>query len=402
MAVLSMGVAEMNLRDVAVGTVAHLSKTITGADIEAFAALSGDYNPLHVDREFARQTTFQKPVAHGMLLASFVSTMIGMQLPGAGALWTRQSFRWLAPVFAGDTVSIRLRVTHKSEGSNTLTIEVAAVNQDGKTVMDGEGAVMLLVRHEKKQERPLAERVAFVSGAARGIGRAVAEELARAGVAVAVNYRRDAEAAGTVVDGIRERGGRAIPVAADISDRAAVLSAFAAVESEWGRAVDVVVNNASAPFTPKPFAELDWRDVENLFDVQIRGAFHCAQAALPGMLAAKSGAIVNIGSIVTSAPPPAQWTAFVMAKAALAGLTRSLAAEYGPHGIRVNLVSPGTTATDSIGGLPERLRKVQAMQTPLRRLAEAEDVAKAVVFLCSEAAGFLTGVDLPVCGGISL
>jgi 3-oxoacyl-[acyl-carrier protein] reductase len=219
---------------------------------------------------------------------------------------------------------------------------------------------------------------------------------------VAVNYRRDAETARTVVDGIRERGGRAIPVEADISDRAAVASAFAAVERELGRAVDLLVNNASAPFTPKPFAELDWSDVENLFDVQIRGAFHCAQAALPGMLAAKSGAIVNIGSILTSAPPPAQWTAFVMAKAALAGMTRSLASEYGPQGIRVNLVSPGTTATDSIGGLPERLRKVQAMQTPLRRLAEADDVAKAVVFLCSEAAGFLTGVDLPVCGGISL
>ncbi len=397
-----MAAATMNLREVAAGAVAHLSKTITRADIEAFAALSGDYNPLHVDREFARATTFQKPVAHGMLLASFVSTMIGMQLPGAGALWTRQSFRWLAPVFAGDTIAIRLRVTHKSEGSNTLTIEVGAVNQDGKTVMDGEGAVMLLERQQKKQERPLAERVAFVSGASRGIGAAVAEELAQAGVAVAVNYRRDEAAARTVVDGIRERGGRALPVEADISDRAAVASAFAAVEREWGRGVDLLVNSAAAPFIPKPFVELDWREIESLFDVQIRGAFYCAQAALPGMLAAKSGAIVNIGSILTSAVPPAHWTAFVMAKAALVGMTRALASEYGPHGIRVNLVSPGTTATDSIGGLPERLRKVQAMQTPLRRLAEAGDVAKAVVFLCSGAAGFLTGVDLPVCGGISL
>jgi len=393
---------ELDWHAIEVGAAAHLKKTITREDIEAFAALSGDYNPLHMDCEFARRTTFQKPVAHGMLLGSFVSTMIGMQLPGAGALWTRQAFRWLAPVFAGDTIAIELRVTHKSEGANTLTLAVEAVNQDGKRVMDGEGGVRLLERPEKKRERPLSERVAFVTGSGRGIGRAVAEELAREGVAVAVNYRRDRNAAQTVADAIRERGGRALPVEADITDRGAIEEAFARVEREWERPVDVLVNNAAAPFTPKAFGELDWQEVEDLLAVQVRGAFYCAQRALPGMLAEKSGVIVNIGSILTTAVPPAQWTAFVMAKAALAGWTRALAAEYGPQGIRVNLVSPAMTATDAIGGLPERLRKVQAMQTPLRRLAEAEDVARAVVFLCSGAAGFLTGVDLPVSGGISL
>ena len=85
--------------------------------MQAFAALSGDHNPLHVDAAFARQTSFQKPVAHGMLLASYVSTLVGMHLPGPGALWTRQSFRWPAAVFAGDTVELTLRVTHKSEGT---------------------------------------------------------------------------------------------------------------------------------------------------------------------------------------------------------------------------------------------------------------------------------------------
>jgi acyl dehydratase len=133
-----------SLAGIEAGTTAHFSKTITREDIQAFAEVSGDYNPLHLDEEFARGTAFGRPVAHGMLLASFVSRMVGMQLPGAGALWVRQSFRWPLPVFAGDTVDVTLRVTHKSTGTNTIIVEVNAVNQDGKNVMNGEGAVMLL------------------------------------------------------------------------------------------------------------------------------------------------------------------------------------------------------------------------------------------------------------------
>jgi acyl dehydratase len=139
-----MTISPASLSGIEAGTTVHFSKTITLEDIAAFAAVSGDYNPLHLDEAFARDTAFGRPVAHGMLLASFVSRMVGMQLPGAGALWVRQSFRWPLPVFAGDTVELTLRVTHKSTGANTLVLEVNALNQDGKNVMNGEGAVMLL------------------------------------------------------------------------------------------------------------------------------------------------------------------------------------------------------------------------------------------------------------------
>lgn len=385
-----------------VGDSARLVKTITAKEVEAFAAFSGDYNPLHMDAAFARRTSFQKPVAHGMLLASYVSTLVGMHLPGPGALWTRQSFRWLAAVFAGDTIELTLRVTHKSEGTGALTVEVNAVNQNGKTVMDGEGSVMLLDQREHPRDRALAERVALVTGASRGIGAAIAQALGAAGASVAVNYLRGRDAAEDVCRAIAAHGGRALPVQADIADATAVAAAVELVQREFGRPVDVLVNNAAAPAVPRPFLETGWEEIQALLDVQVRGAFACCRAVLPGMLASKSGRIVNIGSVLASAVPPPQWTAFTIAKSALRALTRSLAVEFGPHGIRVNMVSPGMTETESISAVPERLRKVQAMQTPLRRLGAPEDIARAVLFLCGEGGEFITGADIPVCGGISM
>jgi 3-oxoacyl-[acyl-carrier protein] reductase len=120
------------------------------------------------------------------------------------------------------------------------------------------------------------------------------------------------------------------------------------------------------------------------------------------MIQQKSGRIVNIGSILTWSVPPAQWSAFVVAKTALKALTRSLAAELGPSGVRVNMISPGTTETESTAAIPERLRKLQAMQTPLRRLATPEDIAQTALFLCGEASQFITGADIPVCGGAGM
>jgi acyl dehydratase len=130
--------------NIAIGDKAYLSKKVLLEDIEAFAALSGDYNPLHTDANFSQRTRFQRPVAHGMLVASYVSTLVGMHLPGPGALWAQQSFRWRAPVFVDDKVEISLVVTHKSEATRTLALKVTAVNQHSAVVMEGEGLVMVL------------------------------------------------------------------------------------------------------------------------------------------------------------------------------------------------------------------------------------------------------------------
>jgi acyl dehydratase len=129
------------------GDFAVLEKRISVDEIERFAQLSGDFNPLHLDATFAEQTQFAKPIAHGMLVGSYVSTLIGMRLPGPGALWIQQTFRWLHPIFAGDVVRVVLRVVHKSPGSRMLKVEVEASNQDGTRILEGAGLVMMVEIH---------------------------------------------------------------------------------------------------------------------------------------------------------------------------------------------------------------------------------------------------------------
>lgn len=143
----------LELEAIRPGDRATIRKQFTEQDVAAFAALSGDYNPLHMESEFAETTRFGRRVVHGMLVASYVSTLVGMQLPGTGALWMQQTFRWRKPVFIGDTVEIVLEVTQKSPGARLLAVKMAATNQDGTVVMDGEGAVHVPQRNSSQTAR---------------------------------------------------------------------------------------------------------------------------------------------------------------------------------------------------------------------------------------------------------
>ena len=384
------------------GDVVEFTKTISAEDVEAFAKLSGDRNPLHMEEKFAARTHFQRRVVHGMLVANYVSTLIGMRCPGPGALWSQQNFRWPAPVFIGDKISLTMKVTHKSEGSRSLTLEVKALNQDGKVVMEGEGTAIAIEERRQTTELPVSERVAFVSAGARGLGAAIAEALARQGAMVIVNYRKSAAAAQQLCSTIQSNGGRAIPVQADITNQSAVAAAVEKGSREYQRPVSILINSAGSAPEPRPFMQTSWDQVQTTLDVHVRGAFHCSQAVIPGMMEQKSGRIINIGSSFLLNTPPVNWSNFLVAKSAMQALTRCLAAELGPHGIRVNLVSPGLVETESIAGLSERLRKVHAMQTPLRRLASPAEVAAVVAALCTNAGDFVTGAEIPVSGGLQM
>ena len=121
------------------GDRVSLRRRLDEEDVEAFARLTGDRNPLHLDRLFAAEAGFERPVVHGMLVAGFVSTLVGMHLPGPGALWAEQRFRWKRPVFVGDEVTVEVEVTHKSKGARTLQLAVQAFNQKGELVLEGAG-----------------------------------------------------------------------------------------------------------------------------------------------------------------------------------------------------------------------------------------------------------------------
>ncbi len=384
-----------------IGDRRELTKTITEEDIRQFVRMTGDDNPLHVDAAFAAQTPFKDIVVHGMLGASFISTVIGTKLPGPGALWVSQSMEFLLPVRLGDVLTVSCTVTAKHERDRLLDIDTLITNQHQQAVLKGSGRVKVLESAAPAAAAGARERsrVALVTGGTGGIGEAICRRLAADGFAVAINYHRNAARAQQIVEAIRADGGQAVAVEADISTAAGVAQLVARASGALGP-IGVLVNNASPRINPKPLADIGWDDIQNQLDVQLRGAFLLTQQCAAAMADHGGGRIVNITSQATRGTPTPHWTAYAVAKAALATFSRQIATELGPAGITVNCVAPGMTETALIGDIPQKQQMVIGRQTPLRRLAQPDDIAAAVAYLASDDARFVTGHTLEVNGGM--
>ncbi len=236
----------------------------------------------------------------------------------------------------------------------------------------------------------------LITGAATGIGRAAALLFAADGYNVAVHYNKSEKEALTLAEQIAAQGGRAVAVRADVADAAQVNAMTRRVIDVFGR-IDVLVNNAGVAQT-KLFTDLTANDWDTMFDVNVKGVFHCCQTVLPGMISRKAGCIVNVSSIwgMVGASCEVPYSA---AKAAVIGLTKALAKELGPSNIRVNCVAPGVIETRMIDGLDDETRAALKDETPLCRLGTAEDAAQTIRFLASENASFMTGQVLSPNGG---
>ena len=238
----------------------------------------------------------------------------------------------------------------------------------------------------------MQQRVALVTGASRGIGAAIARELSRQGYAVAVHYNRSAEAALALTAQLPG----AIAVQADMADAQAVEQMVETVAAHYGR-IDVLVNNAGVALW-KLAMDTTVQEWDNLFNINVRGAFAATRATLPHMVAAQGGSIVNISSMWGQVGASCE-VAYSAAKAALIGMTKALAKEMGGAGIRVNCVCPGVIATDMIAGFDAQAIDELAEETPLGRIGQPEDVARTVAYLAGEGAAFITGQVVGVNGG---
>ena len=242
-------------------------------------------------------------------------------------------------------------------------------------------------------------RIALITGASRGIGRATALELAAAGAAIGVNYRSDAAGADAVVAEIAAAGGRALALGADVADPEQAAALVARCEEELGE-IDALVCNAGIT-RDNLMARITPKDFDEVIATNLGGTFHVCQAAGRRMLRRRRGAIVTMSSIVGIHGNAGQ-TNYSASKAGLIGLTKSLAKEIGSRGVRVNCVAPGYISTELTDVLPEAAREALLSSTPLGRLGEPEDVARCVRFLVSDAAGFVTGAVLSVDGGLGM
>ena len=240
------------------------------------------------------------------------------------------------------------------------------------------------------------KQTALVTGSSRGIGRAIAVELAREGWAVCVNYLEHREAAEDLVRLLRAEGWEAIAVRADVSDRDAVEAMVRTAQAELGP-IELLVNNAGISYQGL-FQDTSNEIWDRTLAVNLTGARNAAQAVLPHMLSEKRGCIVNISSMWGLRGASCE-VAYACSKAAIIGLTRSLALELAPSGIRVNCVAPGCIETDMVRVLGEETRAMLVEETPLGRLGTPEDIAHAVAFCASEKASFLTGQVLTADGG---
>lgn len=245
----------------------------------------------------------------------------------------------------------------------------------------------------------LADKVAVVTGASKGIGAGVALGLAEAGAAVVVNYASDAEGASRVVDEIKAKGGRAIAVQADVGRREDVRRLFAETKDAFGR-LDVLVNNAGV-YKFFPIEALEAAEFDRQFHTNVLGTLQTTSEAV-GLFGPEGGSIINIGSVASDLNLP-ETSVYSATKAAVDTITGVLAKELGPRKIRVNSINPGgveTEGTHTAGVIGSDFEKQMVAQTPLGRLGQPTDIAPIAVFLASNDSGWLTGETLLASGGL--
>ncbi len=245
----------------------------------------------------------------------------------------------------------------------------------------------------------LNDRVALVTGAARGIGKAIAIELAKAGADIAMIATSESEAAISVKTEIQNMGKRVLFLACDVSDPAQVNSAVADILAEFGK-IDILVNNAGIT-KDKLLMQMSEEDIDAVLSVNLKGCFHTVKACLRTFMKNKYGRIINITSVSGMIGNPGQAN-YAASKAGVIGFTKTVAKEYASKGITCNAVAPGFICTDMTDKLSDEAKAAMAAAIPVKRFGTPEDVANVVRFLAEKASSFITGEVIKVDGGMCM
>jgi 3-oxoacyl-[acyl-carrier protein] reductase len=239
----------------------------------------------------------------------------------------------------------------------------------------------------------------LITGASRGIGRAVAQRFGQDGARVAINYRQNAAAAEEVADEVRSRGGEPLLVAGDVGESGPSASVVESVLARWGR-IDVLVNNAGI-VRDTLLLRMSDEDWDRVLETNLRSTFLCTRAALRPMLRQRSGRIVNVAS-VSGLRGNAGQANYAASKAGIIAFTKSVAREVASRGITVNAVAPGLIETDITAAMPEKARAALLEQIPLGRMGRVDEVAELVAYLASDKAAYITGQAVVVDGGLAM
>jgi len=382
-----------------VGDTATITHTITSDDIKKFVDLSGDDNRLHIDNEFARKTSFKKPVAHGMIGASFISTIIGTKIPGDGALWYAQNLEFLLPIRIGDKLKIIATVLKKIDRQNSIELQTDIYNQHKQKVTSGVAKVKIIEDEIASNDQEVTdEKTILIIGSTGGIGTQTARTLASEGYNLILHYHSNKAQANKLkkeLEALTDK--RIIVVKADILKDSDVNDMVSEL-SRYFKKISGFVNASTLHFGNIKLENMEWSDISSQIDINIRSNLNIVKNITPLMQENKYGKIVFMTTQYTE-QMPAELIHYIAAKSALNGFAKALAVELAPKGVRVNLVSAGMTNTNLISDIPEKVKLITAARTPLKRLAEPQDVADAISYLISEKSDFLTGETVRVNGG---
>jgi 3-oxoacyl-[acyl-carrier protein] reductase len=388
--------------DIQIGETAELYHVVTAKDVDAFASLTGDDNKLHMEDAFAGNTSFGKRVVHGMLSASFISTIIGTKLPGDGALWFNQTMEFLLPVRIGDKIRVTAEVKSKTERTQSIELQTDIYNQHGQVVLAGMAKVKIVEQNKQldvdTENTTKRTKVALVVGATGGIGYAACMALAAEGFQIGIHYHSNEAKATLLQNELQSIEIKSTVYKADIANAEEVVQMFAQVERKLG-SIEVVVNCSIIPIPVVSLSNTSWSNIEDHLNISVKGMFNLFNAAIPGMMKNHYGRIIALSTQAIEMSPPKGWIGYITSKSALVGLCKAMAVEIASFGITVNMVSPGMTETSLISDLPEKARLIAAAKSPVKRLAFPSDIANAIAFFASEDAAYVTGETLRVNGG---
>lgn len=390
----------MTYSEIFVGQKAEVSHQITVKDIEKFAELTGDDNRLHVDATFAKKTAFKKQVAHGMLGASFISTVIGTKLPGDGALWFSQSLEFLLPVRIGDTITVIAEVTKKNDREESIELSTVIFNQNKQKVTTGNAKVKIIAFEQtEKNEIPEGQteiKIALVVGASGGIGLETTKQLLDEGFKVIGHYNSNKTGLSELKQSL-ENPERLMLIQSDLTSDTGVAQILENTNRYTDR-LDAFIYTSSPSIPNIDFQMLDWNDFASQIKLHVEIPFLLTQKLENHLSKGKAGVVFITTQSIEQ--PFTKLTHYTTAKGALLGLTKSLAIELASKKIRVNAVSPSIADTDLNADLPNKFKLLTAAKTPLKRLAAPQDIAQAIVFLAdSSKSGFITGETIRINGG---
>lgn len=378
--------------------------TVTREEIERFAILSGDNNPLHINREYAEQSGSRDIVSHGMLTSALVSRLIGTKLPGNGSLWLSQDFEFTSAVFPGDLLKVFGKIIRVLTRGELVDIEFEVSNQDAKTVLRGSGRVKLpeTKSMSETQRTTLPSSVksmtALVIGASGSLGSEILSALTSNGVRTLGTFKTNPNKLEDRVSLLTKNGGVCRAIKLDVCKPKEIKQVVTFFDDNWGTP-DIIINCSSLPPSGLKIEDTEMESIINHIQSEISGYLAFFRSFRNSMVEKRFGRIISIGTSATSGKAESGWSGYLAAKSASEQVIKSIASEYGVFGITANTISAGLSQTGMSATFAKQAVIAAKAETPSRQLVTHPEVAAFVSYLATNPSNAVNGQVITLDGG---